>query len=54
MGTLFKKHDNWYIDYYANGSRVRKKIGKSKLLADSTTHPFPRIHWLTRFFVSPL
>jgi len=33
VGTLFKKHGNWYIDYYANGRRIRKKIGKSKKVA---------------------
>lgn len=30
---VFKKGDNWYIDYYVNGRRKRKKIGPSKKLA---------------------
>ncbi|MFH1930130.1 MAG: tyrosine-type recombinase/integrase [Pseudomonadota bacterium] len=29
---VFKKGDNWYIDYYVNGRRKRKKIGPSKKL----------------------
>lgn len=30
---IFKKGDNWYIDYYIKGRRKRKKIGPSKKLA---------------------
>lgn len=30
---IFKKGDNWYIDYYVKGRRKRKKIGPSKKLA---------------------
>ena len=30
---VFKKGDNWYIDYYVKGRRKRKKIGHSKKLA---------------------
>jgi integrase len=33
MGTLFKKRGAWYIDYYAGGRRIRKKIGRSKRVA---------------------
>lgn len=33
MGTVFKKHGNWYLDFRTSGRRVRKKIGKSKQLA---------------------
>ena len=25
-----KKSPNWYIDYYANGRRVREKVGPSR------------------------
>ena len=31
--AIFKKGDNWYIDYYLKGHRKRKKIGPSKKLA---------------------
>lgn len=31
--AIFKKGDNWYIDYYVKGHRKRKKIGPSKKLA---------------------
>ncbi len=34
MGTLFKKHDNWYLDYEAGGRRVCKPIGTSKKIAE--------------------
>lgn len=30
---IFKKGDNWYIDYYVKGLRKRKKTGPSKKLA---------------------
>lgn len=32
--AIFKKADNWYIDYYIKGRRKRKKIGHSKKLAE--------------------
>jgi len=32
---VYKKGDNWYIDYYANGRRRREKIGTSKTLAEN-------------------
>ena len=32
---LYRRGTNWYIDFYASGRRVRKKIGPSKKLADS-------------------
>ena len=28
--AIFKKNDNWYIDYYVNGRRKREKIGPNK------------------------
>ena len=28
--AIFKKNDNWYIDYYVNGRRKRKKIGPNR------------------------
>lgn len=31
---IYKKGENWYIDYYLHGRRKRKKIGHSKKLAD--------------------
>lgn len=31
---VYRKGDNWYIDYYVNGQRKRKKIGPSKQLAE--------------------
>lgn len=31
--SVYKKGNNWYIDYYVNGQRKRKKIGPSKKLA---------------------
>ncbi len=31
---VYKKDDNWYIDYYHNGQRKRRKIGPSKQLAE--------------------
>ncbi len=30
---VYKKGDNWYIDYYFKGKRKRKKVGPSKKLA---------------------
>ncbi len=32
--AIFKKGNNWYIDYYSKGHRLRKKIGTSKKLAE--------------------
>ncbi|MDD2804973.1 MAG: site-specific integrase [Elusimicrobiales bacterium] len=31
--AIFKKQDTWWIDYYANGTRKREKIGTSHKLA---------------------
>ncbi len=31
---IYKKNNNWYIDYYVKGRRKRKKIGPSKKLAE--------------------
>jgi len=28
--AIFKKNDNWYIDYYVNGRRKREKIGRNR------------------------
>ena len=28
--AIFKKNDNWYIDYYVNGRRKREKIGPNR------------------------
>ncbi len=33
--AIYKKKNNYYIDYYANGRRIREKIGASKTLADN-------------------
>ncbi len=33
--SLVKKGENWFIDYRANGRRIREKIGPSKKLAES-------------------
>ncbi|MBI5374181.1 MAG: site-specific integrase [Candidatus Schekmanbacteria bacterium] len=32
--AIFKKGDNWYIDYYVKGKRKRKKVSSSKKLAE--------------------
>lgn len=32
---VYKRGDNWYIDYRVKGKRVRKKIGPSKRLAET-------------------
>lgn len=32
---VFKKGNNWYIDYYVSGRRKREKIGPSKALAET-------------------
>jgi len=31
---IFKKGNNWYVDYYLKGRRKRKKVGPSKKLAE--------------------
>lgn len=31
--AIFRKKDNWYIDYWHDGRRIREKIGPSKKLA---------------------
>jgi len=33
--AVFSKNGNWYIDYWFNGRRVKKMIGKNKALAES-------------------
>jgi len=33
--SVFKKGDNWYIDYYVSGRRKREKIGPNKALAET-------------------
>ncbi|MFH0931873.1 MAG: site-specific integrase [Candidatus Zixiibacteriota bacterium] len=35
---IFRKKDNWYLDYYVNGRRKREKIGPSKKLAEDVLH----------------
>lgn len=32
--SIYKKGDNWYIDYYLHGKRIRRKVGHSKKLAE--------------------
>jgi hypothetical protein len=32
---IYRKKDDWYIDYYAFGKRKREKIGPSKRLAEN-------------------
>jgi hypothetical protein len=32
---VYRKGDSWFIDYRANGRRLREKIGPSKKLAES-------------------
>lgn len=32
---IFRKGENWFIDYRANGRRVREKIGQNRKLAES-------------------
>jgi len=34
MGTVYKRGSNWYIDLYARGRRIRKRVGKSKKIAE--------------------
>lgn len=33
MSPIYKRGDSWYVDYRVNGSRIRKKVGKSKKIA---------------------
>ena len=33
--AIYKKKKDYYIDYYANGRRIREKIGSSKTLAEN-------------------
>lgn len=33
--AIIKKGDNWFIDYRANGRRIREKVGTSRKLAES-------------------
>ncbi|MDE2039565.1 MAG: site-specific integrase [Elusimicrobia bacterium] len=33
--AIIKKGDNWFIDYRANGRRIREKVGASRKLAES-------------------
>ena len=32
---IYQKNNSWYIDYYAEGKRVREKIGSSKKMAET-------------------
>ncbi len=32
--AIFKKNDNWYIDYYVNGRRKREKVGPNRRQAE--------------------
>ena len=34
MRTVFKKNSSWYINYMFQGRRIRKKVGKSKKIAE--------------------
>ena len=34
MASTYKRGSVWYLSYYINGKRVRKKVGKSKKLAE--------------------
>lgn len=34
MATIYKRKDNWYLDYYYRGKRFKKAIGSSKKLAE--------------------
>ncbi|GEM_PF-1546001 len=33
--AIYKKKTDYYIDYYANGRRIREKVGSSKTLAEN-------------------
>ena len=32
MASIYKRNNIWYLSYYRNGKRVRKKVGRSKKL----------------------
>ncbi len=34
MGQAYKRGDVWYIDFRANGRRIRKRVGRSKQVAE--------------------
>ena len=34
MGRIYKRNNVWYLDLRANGRRIRKRVGKSKKLAE--------------------
>jgi len=34
MGTVYKRGKNWYLDIRVKGRRIRKKVGRSKKVAD--------------------
>lgn len=34
MGTIYKRGKVWYLDLYVGGRRVRRKVGKSKKIAE--------------------
>jgi integrase len=36
--AIRRRRKNYYIDYYANGKRIRETIGTSKVLAENTLH----------------
>ncbi len=34
MASIYRRSNAWYLSYYLNGKRVRKKVGRSKKLAE--------------------
>ncbi len=34
MASIYKRENVWYVSFYINGKRVRKKVGRSKKLAE--------------------
>jgi len=36
MGTIYKRNNVWYVDFRDNGRRVRRRIGRSKKVAQLT------------------
>jgi len=34
MASIYKRGNSWYIDLYVKGRRIRKKVGKSKQVAE--------------------
>ena len=34
MASIYKRGRVWYLSYYVNGKRVRKRVGTSKKLAE--------------------